>query len=167
MNNDFSERYLQHEEDIKKVLNSQKIFDEDLLHDTYIALYEHAQHTQISDFVSTFVAFYKARCKRRETKESHYEACDDAQLLNYDRADESDLDYREAVGRKVDSLIRYYATHPQKGERDHKRSCKILRLYCQGLSETEISDKLKISQPTVHLYLTRIIERLKAIGKRL
>ena len=75
--------------------------------------------------------------------------------------------YREQVGRRVDSLLRYYAAHPQPGERNHKRTLKILRLYCQGLTEQEISDKLKISQPTVHQYLARAIERLKAIKKRL
>ena len=48
-----------------------------------------------------------------------------------------------------------------------QRTLKILRLYCQGLTEQEISDKLKISQPTVHQYLARAIERLKAIKKRL
>ena len=37
-------------------------------------------------------------------------------------------------------------------------------LYRQGLSEPEISRELKISQPTVHQYLERIIERLKAIS---
>ena len=37
-------------------------------------------------------------------------------------------------------------------------------LYRQGLSEPEISRELKISQPTVHQYLERIIERLKAIA---
>ena len=73
----------------------------------------------------------------------------------------------EQVGRRVDRLLRYYATHPQPGERNHKRTLKILRLYCQGLTEQEISDKLKISQPTVHQYLARAIERLKAIKKRL
>ena len=86
-------------------------------------------------------------------------------MLNFDRTDDSDLAYREQVGKRVDSLIRYYATHPQPGERNHRRACKILRLYRQGLTEVEISNKLKISQPTVHQHLERIIERLKAIAK--
>ena len=37
----FAQAYLKHEEYIKKVLRSLKIYDDDLLHDTYIALYEH------------------------------------------------------------------------------------------------------------------------------
>ena len=89
------------------------------------------------------------------------------QLLNYDRPDASDLAYREQVGRRVDSLLRYYATHPQPGERNHKRTLKILRLYCQGLTEQEISDKLKISQQAVNQSLARSIERLKVVAKRL
>ena len=163
----FAQAYLKHEEYIKKVLRSLKIYDDDLLHDTYIALYEHSQHAEIVDFTNTFVAFYRARDKRQTEREAHYTCCDNTQLLNYDRPDESDLAYREQVGRRVDRLLRYYATHPQPGERNHKRTCKILRLYCQGLTEQEISDKLKISQPTVHQYLARAIERLKAIKKRL
>ena len=53
------------------------------------------------------------------------------------------------------------------GERNHKRACKILRLYCQGLTEDEISDKLKISQQAVNQSLARSIERLKVVAKRL
>ena len=163
----FAQAYLTHEEYIQKVLRSLKIYYDDLLHDTYIALYEHSQHAEIEDFTNTFVAFYRARDKRQTEREAHYTCCDNTQLLNYDLPDESDLAYREQVGRRVDSLLRYYATHPQPGERNHQRTLKILRLYCQGLTEQEISDKLKISQPTVHQYLARAIERLKAIKKRL
>ena len=163
----FAQAYLKHEEYIKKVLRSLKIYDDDLLHDTYIALYEHSQHAEIEDFTNTFVAFYRARDKRQTEREAHYTCCDNTQLLNYDRPDESDLAYREQVGRRVDRLLRYYATHSQPGERNHKRTLKILRLYCQGLTEQEISDKLKISQQAVNQSLARSIERLKVVAKRL
>ncbi len=163
--NDFANSYLQHEETIKKVLRSKKIYDEDLLHDTYIALYEHSQQAEIRDYVNTFVSFYMTRHLRREEHESNYDCCDDRQLLHYDRADESDLAYREAVGRKMDRLLRYYVSHPQKGERNHQRACKVLRLYCQGYNEVEISNKLKISQQAVSQHLERAIARLKLVAK--
>lgn len=165
----FANLYLQHQTDILKVLNSKRIFDADLLHDTYIALHDHAQQATIDDFVSTFVAFYRARYKRRSVHESHYMVCDNATLTeHYDRAEEeSDLDHREQVGQRIDRLLRYFASHPQPGERNHKRTCKILRLYCQGLNESEISNKLKISQSAVSQSLARAISRLKLIAKRL
>ena len=99
---------------------------------------------------------------------SHYEPYTNTQLAALDIIDESDLEEREARGKKVDEIVKLYRSMRHlSGERNHKRACKILRLYCQGLTEDEISDKLKISQPTVHLHLARAIERLKAIAKRL
>ena len=165
----FANLYLQHQTDILKVLNSKRIFDADLLHDTYIALHDHAQQATIDDFVSTFVAFYRARYKRRGVHESHYMVCDNATLTeHYDRAEEeSDLDHREQVGQRIDRLLRYFASHPQPGERNHKRTCKILRLYCQGLNESEISNKLKISQQAVSQTLARSVKRLKLVANRL
>ena len=163
---EFGQRYLQHEDDITNVLRKQKIYDEDLMHDTYIALYEHSPHPSAEDFVKTFVEFYKNLHKRKDKHESYYEACDNTTMVaHFDRADESDLAYREQIGRRMDSLLRYYVSHPQPGERNHKRSCKILRLYCQGLNECEISDKLKISQSAVCQTIERVIKRLKLIAK--
>ena len=165
---EFGKRYLEEEGNIAKVLRGLGIYDEDLLHDTFIAVYEHSQHTAINNFTNTFVAFYRARHKRRGEHESHYMACDNATMVDhFDRPDESDLDYREQVGKQVDKILRYYAEHPQRGERNHKRACKILRLYCQGLNESESSNKFKISQSAVSQTLERAIERLKLIPERL
>ena len=161
----FGATYLQYEADIIAILNSKRVFDEDLLHDTYIALFEHSQHPEPGDFVKTFVTFYTARCKRRDEHERHYECCDHTQLLNYDRPDKTDLPYREQVGKRIDKLVRYFCEHPQPGVRNHRRACKILRLHLQGLNECEISHKLKISQSAVHQQLDSIIARLKLIAK--
>ena len=163
---EFGELYLRHEENIRKVLNSKKILDEDLIHDTYIALYEDSQHNEIGDFVNAYVEFYGNLIKRQEEHESHYECHDHAHMLNFDRPDDSDLEYREQVGKRVDSLIRHYAAHPQKGEHNHRRTCKILRLYRQGLTEREISNKLKISHQTVHQYIEYAFRRLKYCQKK-
>ena len=63
----FGEKYLQYEENIKKVLKSREIYDEDLLHDTYIALYEYAEtKNRVRNFVNTFVDFYMKRYMRRD-----------------------------------------------------------------------------------------------------
>jgi len=175
----FGETYLRYEENIKKVLNSKKIFvDEDLLHDTYIALYEHSPHPAPCEFVNTFVEFYKRRYNWQKVQDSQLEHCDNAQLAALDIADDSvgedaldeRLDnkhrttYREQSIERLHEIIDYYFAHPQPGERNRRRSCRILRLYRQGLSEREISRELKISQPSVHQYLERIIERMKAIA---
>ena len=159
---EFGERYVRYATNIEKVLKRLEIYDEDLLHDTYIALYYHSRHAEIVDFVNTFVAFYKTRCKRKEEHESHYDACEDSEMLEkYDRADESDLEYREEVGKKVDKLMRYLKKHPQPGAHNHKQACKILRLHLEGLTEREISNKLKISQQAVNQSLRRTIEWLQ------
>lgn len=159
----FAQTYLQYEANIQKVLLSQRIFDEDLLHDTYIALFNHSPHPEPEDFVTTFVSFYRNARRWRDNKESHFEPCDDQQLLAYDRPDNSaaELACRERRFRRLDKLLDYYFTHPQPGRYDHERSCRILRLFLEGLSEREISDKLKISHQAVHQSLSRTIDRLR------
>lgn len=72
--------------------------------------------------------------------------------------------YRERCRKLLPKVLDYYFSHPQPGERNHRRACRILRLYLQGLSECEISRKLNISQPTVHQYFERTVEHLKAIA---
>ena len=164
----FAQTYLQNESNIILILRRLGIYDDDLLHDTYIAVYQHSQHTAINDFTRTFIAFYRVRHKRQLEYDSHYQACDNTTLEEtYDSRDETDLEHREKVGKQVDKILRYFAEHRQPGERNHKRACKILRLYCQGLNECEISNKLKISQSAVSQTLERAIERLKLIPKRL
>ena len=64
-------------------------------------------------------------------------------------------DFRQAF------LDKYYK-HPQPGERDHKRACRILRLYLKGRSFREIANTMKLDVATVYKYFTRTVERLKA-----
>jgi len=162
----YGETYLRKEKDIKNVLESLEIYDVDLLHDTYIAVYEYAEKKiRIRNFVNTFVDFYWKRCLRRREYESNYEAYDDEHMYNLDVQDESDLEYREEIGQRVDKIIRYFSEHRQSGERNHERAVKILRLYRQGLTECEISNKVKITQSAVSQCLSRTIKRLKLIAK--
>ena len=65
----FGKTFLACQTHILKALRRLHIFDEDLLHDTYIALYEHSQHAQIGDFVNTFVTFYRNLHRRRSERE--------------------------------------------------------------------------------------------------
>ena len=173
----FGELYFRHEKNIRKVLNSKKILDEDLINDTYIALYEDSQHNEIGDFVNAYVEFYVRRYnwqKKQESQIVHYDHAQFAELEIFDesvgeeaqnkRLDNDRITYREQCIERLHEVIDYYFAHPQPGERNRRRACRILRLYRQGLSEPEISRELKISQPTVHQYLERIIERLKAIA---
>ena len=158
---EFGEKYLQYEENIKKVLMSREIYDEDLLHDTYIALYEDSQKNEISDFVNAYVEFYGNLLKRQEEHESHYDCHDNAHMLNFDRPDDSDLEYREQVGKRVDKLIRYYNKHPHKGERNHERAYKILKLYLEGRNFREIAKIVKLDVSVVYRYLERALKRIK------
>ena len=165
---EFGEAYVANMASIKQTLENLNIYDMDLLHDTYIALYEYAEQKHwIRNFKNAFVDFYWKRFLRLEVHEAKFDAYDDEQMHNLNVPDESDLEYREQIGRRVDRLIRYYCEHPQPGEREHKRNCQILRLYRQGLTEREISHKLKISQQAVNQSLKRTIERLKVVAKRL
>lgn len=158
----FSTAFLRYEPNITKVLRSQNIYDQDLLHDTYIALYEHSPHAEITDFTSTFVAFYRARHKRRIEHDAHFLPCDNTTLIDhFDRPDESDLDYREQIGQRVDDLLGWFDAHPLPGERNHERAVKILTLYRDGLSHVEIAKQLKIHESTVKKYFKRTILRLK------
>ena len=163
---EFGKRYLQYEQDIEKVLRGLKIYDEDLMHDTYIALYEHSQEAEIGDFVDAFVAFYKARYKRRGEHESYYVTCDNQTMVEkYDRIDEDDWEYREQLGDKIDKLMAYYRTHPSPGEHNHERSCEVLTLYRSGLSNVDIAKTLKIDESTVRRYIKRAILGLKSPSK--
>ena len=157
----FAQAYLTHEEYIQKVLRSLKIYDNDLLHDTYIALYEHSQEHEIRDFVNTFVGVYMNMAKRREESESHYDCYDHTQMLNFDRADESDLAYREQVGRRVDRLLRKYIGHPQPGERNHKRACEILKLYLEGYRFRKIAKIVNLDVSVVYRYLKRAVKKIE------
>ena len=157
----FGQTYLQHETTIIKMLRKLNIYDEDLLHDTYIALYEYAPHPSAEEFATTFVKFYKNLHEWQNNKESLCESYDHNQLAALHIIDESDWRQRELKLHRLDKLLRYYFTHPQPDERDHKRSCKILRLFLKGLSETEISYKLKISQQAVSKSIIHSIDRLK------
>lgn len=157
----FGELYLLHEESIRKVLNSKKILDEDLINDTYIALYEDSQHNEIGDFVNAYVEFYGNLLKRQEEHESHYECHDHTHMLNFDRPDDSDLEYREQVGKRVDKLLRDYNKHSHKGERNHKRACRILKLYLEGRNFREIAKIVKLDVSVVYRYLERALKRIK------
>ena len=66
----FGAMYLKYEKNIKKVLNSKKIFDQDLFDDTYIALFEDSQKNEIQDFEAAFLCFYTNRYKWKKKQDS-------------------------------------------------------------------------------------------------
>lgn len=174
----FFQTYAQYEPDIIKILTGKNIFDEDLLHDTMLALYEHSPHPAPDEFVTTFVSFYTNARDWQAQQASHFIPHDNVHLAALDIPDESvgedaidqHLDhtnratYRERCRALLPKVIDYYFSHPQPGERNRRRACRILRLYLQGLSECQIARELKLSQPTIHQYFTRIIGHLKAIA---
>ena len=162
---DFAQTYLQCEADITRILKSRHIYDEDRLHDTYIALYDHMPQPAPDEFAKTFVAFYCNQQDWQQQRDSHFVSYDNTQLATLHIIDETDWPQREQSLSRLDKIIRYYYAHPQPDERDHKRACRILRLFLCGLSECEISHRLKISQQAVNQSLRRTIERLKVVAR--
>ncbi len=163
--NDFAQTYLQYQADIIRILKSRRIFDEDRLHDAYIALYDHKPHPKPSEFVTTFVSFYINLSGWQDKHESRCETYDNTQLAALHIIDETDWPQREQSLRRLDRVLNYYYTHPQPDEHHHRRACSILRLFLKGLSEREISHQLKISQQAVNQSLRRTIERLKVVTR--
>ena len=174
-----SQAYLQYEPEIKASLINQHIYDEDLFQDTCLELCEFAQHNDIRNFPGLFIERYKKLCKRQDQRLLDVVPCDNAQLAALDIIDESQdveiidqaidgddepfsAEYEHDEDRKrLHELLDHYYKHPQPGERNHRRSCKILRLYLQGKSEREIANTLHVSHQAVHQSFMRIIERLK------
>ena len=159
---DFSRIYLRHEQQIIRALRSLQIYDEDRLHDTYIALYEHSQHTEILDFATTFVKFYRTLQRRANDQATHFIPCSPEEMVQqFDRPDESDLHYREQVAQRVDALIEEYRHHPFPGERNHQRAVRILQLYRSGLTPREIAKRIRVTQRTVELQLQSMLKKLR------
>jgi len=175
--------YIANEEALRKILRSQDIYDEDVFQDTCLALCEHVQDIAAKDFRQAFLDKYDTLIKRVGQGEIECEHYDYAELAALEIIDESqDV---EKIDEKIDldaelfsaecicndddkerlhELLDYYYKHPQPGERDHKRACRILQLYLNGKSEREISRKLKISQQAVNQSIRRIVERLKVVA---
>ena len=161
--NTFGQTYLQNESTIILILRRLGIYDDDLLHDTYIAVYQHSQHTAINDFTRTFISFYRVRHKRFLEYNSHYLACDNTTIEEtYESCDETDLEHREQVAARVDEVIEKLKARPLPGERNRKLAIKIISLYRQGLTFHEIAKKLKTSPQAVQQQLCRTIEKIRA-----
>ncbi len=168
--------YIAHEPEIKASLINQHIFDEDLFQDTCLEICEYAQHNDIRNFPGIFIERYKQLLKRHGQRHLDIVPFDNDQLAALEIIDETQdvenidqgIDYvheqRSAEYKeRLQKLLNRYSRHPQPGERDHKRACRILRLHLNGLSEREIARKERIIQPSVHQYIERTLERLKAI----
>ena len=159
---EYGETYSNNLGKITTVLNQDKIFDEDILHDTYLELYERCGEIQSERFVTYFAAWYKKLYDREKKRENRYEYCGTNVADKHDLMDESDLAYREEVGRRVDEIIEDYRANPPKNAKKHRRACEILQLYREGLSEREIAQELGIGKSTVHQYMDVIIKQLRA-----
>jgi DNA-directed RNA polymerase specialized sigma24 family protein len=176
----FEKLYTANETGLKKTLARQDIYDDDLFQDTCLALCEHLQDIAVEDFRQTFLDKYDTLVKRvgqREIECVHFsnvqlaalEIIDDSQDIEIlDRHIDYDLEQFTAEctcsdddKERLQQLLDVYYKHPQPGERNHKRACKILKLYLEGKSEREIANCLRITHQTVHQYLTSAIARLK------
>ena len=177
----FEKLYTANEDSLRNVLRSQDIYDDDLFQDTCLALCEFAQHNEITNFWTQFMEKYNNLLKRLGQREAECIPYDNAQLAALEIIDESqDIEILDQAidgddvqftaececdkdKQRLHELLDYYYKHPQPGERNHKRACKVLKLYLKGKSEREIANCLGIIQPTVHQYIERTIERLKTI----
>jgi len=171
----FETLYLTHEPEIKASLINQHLFDEDLFQDTCLEICEYAQHNDIRNLPGLFIEHYKKLRKRQTQHQLDIVPCDNAQLAALDIPDDSqdveildrDIDYDNAQHRaeykeRLRQLLNYYYRHPQPGEHDHRRACRILRLHLKGRSFREIARTMKLDVATVYKYFTRTIDHLKA-----
>ena len=159
----FGQTYLRFEAHIAKALKKMDIYDEDLLHDTYIALYEHSQHADIRNFANTFIAFYRTRYKRRIEYEDNYETCDDATIIEkYDQIDEDDWMRRERLEQSVDYIFEKYYTKPLPHSHNYERTALIVQLYREGLTFREIADKVGVDVAAVHRRLKLSLAKIKS-----
>ena len=158
---EFGKAYIANKDDIEQELKGLQIYDMDLYHDTYIALYEDSQEKEIRNFKNAYISYYVILHFRQAVRESRFETYDDEMSYTFDRAESSDTDYNEAVRRRVDAIIDYYCTHPPKGARNHECACEILKLFCKGLSIREIAAELGIGKSTAHQYIACIIRQIK------
>ena len=158
---EYGELYSENLGKITTVLNKDKIYDEDILHDTFLELYKRRGEIQAKRFVTYFVAWYKEVYDREEKRTNRYEYCGTNVEDKYDLMEESDLAYREEIGQRVDEIIEHYRSNPPKNARNHERACEILQLYRDGLSEREIAKELCIGKSTVHQYIDAIISYLR------
>ena len=178
----FEKLYTVNEEYLKKTLTKQDIYDDDLFQDTCLALCEHLQDIAVEDFRQAFLDKYDTLIKRRGQREIDCIHLSNVQLAALEIIDESQevgildrhIDYdleqftaectiRDDDKERLQQLLDDYYKHPQPDERNHKRACKILKLYLQGKSEREIANKLKISQQAVNQSIKRTVERLKVV----
>ena len=145
----FGELYLQYEENIKKVLNSKMIFDQDLFDDTYIALFEDSQKNEIQDFEAAFLCFYTNRYKWKKKQDSCIIHCDSAQLAALEIEDESDLEDREQIGQRVDALMDYVDKTTFPGERKPELNRKVLHMRLDGKTYEEIGAEIGMDANSV------------------
>ena len=178
----FEKLYTANEKYLKKTLTKQDIYDDDLFQDTSLALCEHLQDIAVEDFRQAFFDKYDSLVKRVGQREIECVHFSNVQLAALEIIDESQdveildrhIDYdleqftaectiRDDDKERLQQLLDDYYKHPQPDERNHKRACKILKLYLQGKSEREIANKLKISQQAVNQSIKRTVERLKVV----
>ena len=158
----FSQIYLRYEQQILRALRGLRIYDEDRLHDTYIALYEQAPTIGSKRFAETFVKYYRTLQRRANDQAAHFIPCSPSEMVEqFDRPDESDTEYREQIALRVDELINEYRRHPFQGERNHQRAVRILQLYRSGLTLQAIAERLNMRKQTVHDYLKNTAKNLR------
>lgn len=177
---ELEKQYIANEKDLRKILRSQDIYDEDVFQDTCLALCEHVQDIAAKDFRQAFLDKYDTLIMRVGQGEIECEHYDYAELAALEIIDESqDV---EKIDKKIDldaefsaecichdddkerlhQLLDDYYKHPQPGERNHKQACRILRLYLKGKSFREIANTMKLDVATVYKYFSRTVEHLKA-----
>ena len=160
---EFGERYVAEMDKIANVLKKEKIYDEDLVHDTYIDMYEWAQSHEPREFVGTFVDFYKKRYRRQEVRERECDAMPPEtmrELRIYD--DHSNVARNEAIGEVADTILQLLDEVELPGERKPEQHRRVLRLWMDGQSYEEIGREMGMSPHSAKSILQRL---LKKVGK--
>ena len=160
--NDFANSYLQHEETIKKVLRSKKIYDEDLLHDTYIDLCDWLQTNETKkSFGGLFMEFYQNRYKWQKKQDSQLVHCDNAQLAAINIIDETDWEYREELGLKADAILDYVDKTVFPTERKPELNRQVLRMWMDGMTYQQIGAQIGMDANSVLHIVQRMIKNIR------
>ncbi len=146
---EFGKMYLQNRDKIVEELTKEKIYDDDLMNETYIDLYEESQKNEIQDFEAAFLCFYTNRYKWKKKQDSCIIHCDNAQLAALEIEDESDLEDREQIGQRVDALMDYVDKTTFPGERKPELNRKVLHMRLDGKTYEEIGAEIGMDANSV------------------
>ncbi len=159
----FGKTFLNNKADIENELKGLKIFDNDLLDDTYIDLFEWSQSNEILDFKNTFLSFYNKRHKRLTDRDVHFTNVTPQEMLKYDRIDtgSENVEYNEWIGQRVDKIIEYVDSVVFPHEHKPELNRQVLHMWLDGMTFEQIGAELGMDANSALHIKDRMIEKIR------